>query len=76
MVVFSLFLREDLNEDGTLREGAQQHTAGVAPAAQVTTDKKKPEAENEHDHDEEAALKRARDEFGVPHHETSADDVD
>ncbi len=73
MVVFSLFLREDLNEDGTLREGAQQHTAG---GAQVATDKKKPEADNEHDHDEEAALKRARDEFGVPHHETSADDVD
>ncbi|KAJ4163611.1 hypothetical protein LMH87_005328 [Akanthomyces muscarius] len=73
VVVFSLFLREDLNEDGTLREGAQQHTAG---GAQVATDKKKPETDNEHDHDEEAALKRARDEFGVPHHETSADDVD
>ncbi|OAQ96636.1 hypothetical protein LLEC1_07772 [Akanthomyces lecanii] len=76
VVVFSLFLREDLNEDGTLREGAQQHTAGGSLATQVSTDRKKPDTDNEHDHDEEAALKRARDEFGVPHHETSADDVD
>ncbi|KAJ3474070.1 hypothetical protein NLG97_g10006 [Lecanicillium saksenae] len=70
VVVFSLFLREDLNEDGTLKEGAQQHSAG-APASAT-----KSAGDNEHDHDEDAAMKKARDEFGTPHHETSADDVD
>ncbi|KAM3528995.1 hypothetical protein NHJ13051_002141 [Beauveria bassiana] len=69
VVVFSLFLREDINEDGTLKEGAQQHTAG-GDATDKTRD------DNEHDHDEEVALKQARETLGVPHHETSADDVD
>lgn len=78
VVVFSLFLREDLNEDGTLKEGAQQHKAGGggAPAPAAPATEKKPEAEDQHDHDEDAALKRARDEFGEPPHETSVDDLD
>ncbi|TQV97015.1 Bax-like protein [Cordyceps javanica] len=75
VVVFSLFLREDLNEDGTLKEGAQQHTAGGARAETRATDTK-PTGVDEHSHDDEAAMKQARDELGAPHHETSADDVD
>ncbi|KAM3497868.1 hypothetical protein MY10362_008793 [Beauveria mimosiformis] len=75
VVVFSLFLREDLNEDGTLKEGAQQHTAGGG-----ATDKKRAkdddDDDDEHSRDEEVALKQAREKLGVPHHETSADDVD
>lgn len=75
VVVFSLFLREDLNEDGTLKEGAQQHTAGGD-----ATDKKRTGDDDDDDdepsHDEEVALKQAREKLGVPLHETSADDVD
>ncbi|KAM3513491.1 hypothetical protein MY11210_002879 [Beauveria gryllotalpidicola] len=72
VVVFSLFLREHLNEDGTLKEGAQQYTA--SPPA---TDKKRAgDDDDEHSHDEEVAMKQARERLGVPHHETSADDVD
>ncbi|ATY59007.1 f-box domain containing [Cordyceps militaris] len=74
VVVFSLFLRKDLNEDGTLKEGAQQLTAGGA--ADATATKPAGGEEHSHDHDEEAAMKQARDKFGVPPYETSADDVD
>lgn len=71
VVVVSLFLREDIDENGNLKEGAQQHTAGGSQT--TATDKKE---DNEHDHDEEAAMNQARNQFGTPHNETNDDDVD
>lgn len=75
VVVFSLFLREDIDEHGNLKEGAEQHIAGGdKPTTTVAA-----AADNEHTHDETEALKQARDEFGTPHNETNEtneDDVD
>lgn len=76
VVVFSLFLREDVGEDGKLKEGAQQHRAGGAGTAAADTTAAAAQAEDEHEHDEEAAMQKARDELGVPHNETNDDDVD
>lgn len=70
VVVFSLFLREDIDEHGNLKEGAEQHIAGGDRTTTTAA------ADNEHTHDETEALKQARDEFGTPHNETNEDDVD
>ncbi|TQS32579.1 hypothetical protein Golomagni_07101, partial [Golovinomyces magnicellulatus] len=64
VVVFTLFLKEDVNEDGSIKDGVDGKFIGEA------------HAEDEHDHDADAALKAAREQFGEPHSETTADDVD
>lgn len=68
MVLFKLYLREDINEDGTLKEGVEGR-ATHADAEHV--------ADKSDEHDEEKALKEAREKLGPAHgEETSADDVD
>lgn len=64
VVVFTLFLKEDVNEDGSIKEGVDSQVIGEG------------NVDEEHDHDADAALKAAREQFGEPHSETSADDVD
>lgn len=64
VVVVTLFLKEDVNEDGTIKDGVEgkiiEHDGH----------------DEEDKHDEEEVLKKAREELGAPHHETEADDVD
>lgn len=67
VLVFTLFLRDDVNEDGTLKEGAESR---VAESAHAT------EADHEHEHDEEETLKKAREAMGTPPIETHESDVD
>ncbi len=67
VVVFTLYLKEDLNEDGTLKEGAKPRAGDVEGAGD----------DDEHEeHDSESVLAQAKEKFGKPPHETSADDVD
>lgn len=67
VVLVSLYLKEDINEDGSIKEGATERAVGAAAGGHQTDET----------HDEEATLKEARDKFGEPHAaETSADDVD
>ena len=70
VVLFSLYLKEDINEDGSVKEGAEDRAAASVGNAPKQDD----------DHDEEQALKAAREKLGEPHGEkpvtTSADDVD
>ncbi|CEJ88450.1 hypothetical protein VHEMI04726 [[Torrubiella] hemipterigena] len=64
VIVFTLFLKEDINENGSIKEGAEQRIAESVGAVE------------HEEHDEEEALKKAREELGTPPHETSTDDVD
>ncbi|KAL2202958.1 DUF1769-domain-containing protein [Sarocladium strictum] len=68
VVLFSLYLREDINEDGSVKEGAAERAA-----ASVGHGPKQDES-----HDEEGSLKEAREKLGEPHgnSETNEDDVD
>lgn len=67
MVVFTLYLKEDLNEDGTLKEGAEPRTGDIAHSE----DYEQPEQ-----HDSKSVLKKAKEKLEKPLRETSADDVD
>lgn len=64
VIVFALYLKEDLKEDGTLKEDAKARM--IEPE----------DGEHEHEHDETEALNKAREAMGPPHHETQPDDVD
>lgn len=70
MVVFTLFLKDDVNEDGTLKEGANSFATSV--------DAHKDSDDGHDHHDETKALQEARDKLGPTHEEsqTSPDDVD
>jgi hypothetical protein len=68
VVLFSLYLRDDINEDGSVKEGAEERAAasvGHGP-------------KEEDSHNEEEALKEARQKLGAPQTEaeTNEDDVD
>ncbi|KAG6003187.1 hypothetical protein E4U21_002264 [Claviceps maximensis] len=68
VVAFTIYLREDVNDDGTLKEGAAERVV-------ERTD----DGRNGDDHDEESALKEAEAQLGPKNgetNETSADDVD
>lgn len=68
-ILFTLYLKEDINEDGTLKKDA----------ARRATEEAGGEAAKTHDHhDEEDVLRQAREKLGPTHGEaqTSADDVD
>ncbi|KAK1996412.1 DUF1769-domain-containing protein [Colletotrichum falcatum] len=69
VVLFTLYLKDDVNEDGTLKAGADSSKPGgrLAPS------------NDEHEvHDEAEALEEARKKLGPASHEaeTNADDVD
>jgi hypothetical protein len=69
VVVFTLYLKDDVNEDGSIKEGVDPHQH------QPTTG----ETDAEHTKaDEEKALKAAREQFGPAHGEvdTNPGDVD
>ncbi|KAK2034084.1 DUF1769-domain-containing protein [Colletotrichum zoysiae] len=69
VVLFTLYLKDDVNEDGTLKAGAESSKSGGRP----------PPSNDEHEsHDEAKALEEARKEMGPVSHETetNADDVD
>lgn len=69
VVLFSLYLKEDINEDGSVKDGAAQRAAAAAPQGSKTDES----------HDEEAAFREAKEKLGEPHDSattTSADDVD
>ncbi|KAG6012069.1 hypothetical protein E4U54_007752 [Claviceps lovelessii] len=67
VIVFTIYLREDVNEDGTLKEGAGERAVEGVNGATIHDD-----------HDEELALKEAEAKLGskIGENETSADDVD
>ncbi|KAG5951629.1 hypothetical protein E4U53_002663 [Claviceps sorghi] len=67
VIVFTIYLREDVNEDGTLKEGAGERAVEGIDGTRI-----------HEDHDEESALKEAEARLGpkVGENETSADDVD
>ncbi|KAG5985464.1 hypothetical protein E4U55_000026 [Claviceps digitariae] len=67
VVVFTIYLREDVNEDGTLKEGAGERAVKGIDGGRI-----------HEDHDEESALKEAEATLGpkMGENETSADDVD
>lgn len=64
VVLFSLYLKEDINEDGTVKDGAAERAASAASGG----------TNHAEVHDEEETLKAAREELGYA--ETSQDDVD
>ncbi|GAB0137969.1 hypothetical protein EsDP_00006219 [Epichloe bromicola] len=68
VIVFTIYLREDVNEDGTLKEGAAERVVEGIDG----------ESRSREDHDEDKALKEAEAKLGpkVASNETSADDVD
>lgn len=69
VVFFTIYLQDDVNEDGTVKAGADRRAAQVASGEEV-----------EHEeHDEAKALQEAKAKLGPAHGEepeTSADDVD
>lgn len=67
MIVFTLYMREDLNEDGTLKEGAESRIADAEHSA---------DDEQHEQHDSKSVLKKAKEKLEKPLRETSADDVD
>jgi hypothetical protein len=82
VILFTLYLKEDINEDGSLKQAAIESTGkqDSKTAAGIHKDA-------HDDHDENAALEAARGHFGARHGEgeddktpdqpeTSADDVD
>lgn len=68
VVVFTIHLKEDVNEDGTIKHGGVEGAAaGDEHQNWDMTDR----------HDEEQALRAARDQLGSTTNEvTSADDID
>ncbi|CCF32857.1 hypothetical protein CH063_05161 [Colletotrichum higginsianum] len=69
VVLFTLYLKDDVNEDGTLKAGADSSKSGHPL----------PPSKDEHEsHDEEKALEEARKKMGPASRETetNADDVD
>ncbi|KAK0385115.1 hypothetical protein NLU13_7593 [Sarocladium strictum] len=68
VVLFSLYLKEDINEDGSVKEGAEHRAAASAEQG----------PKHEETHNEEEALKQARDKLGAPQGgaDTNEDDVD
>lgn len=68
VIVFTIYLREDVNEDGTLKKGAAERVVEGIDGR----------SKSYKDHDEEKALKEAEAKLGpkVANNETSADDVD
>lgn len=73
VLFFTIYLKDDVNEDGTIKEGADRRAAQVASGHEASDDKP------DDDHDEEKALKEAKEKLGPTHGEeteTSADDVD
>lgn len=68
-ILFTLYLKEDVNEDGTLKKGASGRA--TEEAGGETT-------KGHEDHDEEEVMRQAREKLGPAHAEaqTSADDVD
>ncbi|KAH7324369.1 hypothetical protein B0I35DRAFT_424006 [Stachybotrys elegans] len=76
VVNFTLYLREDVNEDGSLKAGADERATAQAQAlGEEKTEKK---AAGAGQVDEEEALRVAREKMGPKHgeEETKADDVD
>ncbi|GKT41403.1 UPF0591 membrane protein [Colletotrichum spaethianum] len=69
VVLFTLYLKDDVNEDGTLKAGADSSKSGGQPL---------PSNDDHESHDEAKALEEARKKMGPASHETetSADDVD
>ncbi|KEY65683.1 hypothetical protein S7711_07515 [Stachybotrys chartarum IBT 7711] len=72
VVLFTLYRKEDVNEDGTLKQGAE------ARATDAEGGEMDGEGEQSANHDEEEALRQAREKLGEPHGQTqtNADDVD
>lgn len=72
VVLFTLYRKEDVNEDGTLKQGAE------ARATDAEGGETNGEGEQSANYDEEEALRQAREKLGEPHGETqtNADDVD
>lgn len=68
VVVFTIYLREDVNEDGTLKEGAAERVVGGIDGESMSRE----------DHDEDKALKEAEAKLGpkAASNVTSANDVD
>ncbi|GKT92325.1 F-box domain containing protein [Colletotrichum tofieldiae] len=69
VVLFTLYLKDDVNEDGTLKAGADSSKSGGQPL---------PRNDEHESHDEAKALEEARKKMGPASHETetNADDVD
>ncbi|TQN68243.1 UPF0590 protein [Colletotrichum shisoi] len=69
VVLFTLYLKDDVNEDGTLKAGADSSKSGHPLL---------PSKDEHESHDEEKALEEARRKMGPASHETetNADDVD
>lgn len=65
VVVFTVYPKEEVNEDGTLKEGAGKSFEKPAVAA---TDAE--------EHDRKKALQEAKEQFGPAREETNEDDVD
>ena len=68
-ILFTLYLKEDVNEDGTLKKGALGRATEQAGGET---------ARGHDDHNEEEVIRQAREKLGPAHGEaqTSADDVD
>lgn len=67
VVAIRLYLKEDVNEDGTLKAGAEQHVAEAWTGQEAESG----------DYDETQALDEAREKLGASRGgETSPDDVD
>lgn len=71
MVVFTIYLREDVNEDGTLKKGAAERVVQGIDGGRLSK-------EDEDEHDEATSLKEAREKLQPESGDfaTHADDVD
>lgn len=77
VIVFTLYLKEDLNEDGTLIEGAEPRPGDVDEDDDDDDDDDNGDGkESKTKYDAKAVLAKAKEKLGKPTRETSADDVD